>query len=61
MGASFKNANQVSEALISGADTVTVPLDILKQFASNDLAIHAVEVFNQHGKELNNINGMGNE
>ncbi len=61
MGASFKNANQVSEALISGADTVTVPLDILKQFASNDLAIHAVEVFNQHGKELNNINKMGNE
>lgn len=60
MGASFKNANQVSESFASGADTVTVPLDILKQFISNDLAVQAVDVFNQHGKELENINGMGN-
>lgn len=61
MGASFKNANQVSEAFASGADTVTVPLDILKQFVTNDLAIQAVEVFNEHGKELDKLNGTGND
>lgn len=56
MGASFKNTNQVINALIAGAHTVTVPMDILKGLIDKQLAISAIEVFNNHGKELDEMN-----
>lgn len=52
MAASFKTSEQVLSALISGADTVTVPIDIAESFLYKPLAINAIEVFNDHGKKL---------
>lgn len=56
MGASFKNTNQVIHALMAGAHTVTIPGDILKGLANKQLAISGIEVFNQHGRELEEKN-----
>lgn len=56
MGASFKNSTQVIEALTAGAHTVTVPMDILKAMTDKQLATSAIQVFNSHGKELNEMN-----
>lgn len=52
MGASFKNATQVVDALTAGAHTVTVPMDILRGLTDKQLATSAIQVFNDHGKEL---------
>lgn len=56
MGASFKNTTQVIEALTAGAHTVTVPMDILKEMTDKQLATSAIQVFNSHGKELDEMN-----
>lgn len=56
MGASFKNTNQVIEALVAGAHTVTVPMDILKALTDKQLATSAIKVFNDHGRELDEKN-----
>ncbi len=52
LAASFKNTNQVTEALMSGADTCTIPFDLFKQMIDKELAIGAIKVFNEHGREL---------
>lgn len=52
MGASFKNTNQVIKALMSGAHTVTIPMDVLKKMTDKQLATSAIAVFNSHGKQL---------
>lgn len=51
LAASFKNSSQVVNALVSGAHDATIPMDILKSIVDKDVAIKAVEVFNQHGLE----------
>ncbi|AEB30101.1 translaldolase [Carnobacterium sp. 17-4] len=55
MAASFKNANQVVDALIAGAHTATIPTDIVDQMMNKELAINAIKIFNSHGKELNKL------
>lgn len=52
LAASFKNTNQVVNALISGAHTATIPYDILVQMTDKDLVKNAVEVFYQDGINL---------
>lgn len=52
LAASFKNTNQVVNALVSGAHTATIPYDLLVQMADKDLALEAVEVFYQDGLDL---------
>lgn len=52
MGASFKNSQQVVYALTSGAHTVTIPYDIYLQMIDKEIALSAIDVFNQHGEEL---------
>lgn len=52
MGASFKNTKQIIEAYAAGADTVTVPSDLMEQMISKTLAEDAIKVFNEHGREL---------
>lgn len=51
MGASFKNQQQVIQSLLHGADTNTIPINILEGILNNKLAKDSVEVFNQHVKE----------
>lgn len=51
LAASFKNASQVVNVLVSGSHDATIPMDILKSMVNKDVAIKAVEVFNQHGLE----------
>ena len=55
MGASFKNTKQIIEAYTAGADTVTVPSDLMEQMISKTLAEDAIKVFNEHGRELEKI------
>ncbi len=52
LAASFKNTGQVTEALISGADTCTIPYDLFKQMIDKELAVSAIKVFNEHGREI---------
>lgn len=52
MGASFKNTRQIIEAYKAGADTVTVPSDLMEQMISKTVAEDAIKVFNEHGREL---------
>lgn len=52
MGASFRNTNQVIDALMAGAHTVTISMDILKGLTNKQLALSGIEVFNQHGRIL---------
>ncbi|UUI02365.1 transaldolase [Oceanobacillus jeddahense] len=52
MGASFKNSQQVIQALTSGAHTATIPYDIYVQMIDKEIALSAIDVFNQHGYEL---------
>jgi len=55
MGASFKNTKQIIEAYTAGADTVTVPSDLMEQMISKTVAEDAIKVFNEHGRELEKI------
>lgn len=52
MGASFKNTSQIIEVYKAGADTVTVPSDLMEQMISKTVAEDAIKVFNEHGREL---------
>ncbi|WP_282155483.1 transaldolase family protein [Cytobacillus gottheilii] len=52
MGASFKNSYQVVQALTAGAHTATIPYDIYIQMINKEVALAAIDVFNQHGREL---------
>lgn len=54
MGASFKNQRQIIQALLSGADTSTVPADLLKGMLNNKLAQDSMSVFNTHARERSN-------
>lgn len=55
MAASFKNANQVVDSLTAGAHTATIPAEIVDQMMNKELALNAIKVFNDHGKELNQL------
>lgn len=55
LAASFKNTNQILNALEAGAHTCTIPADLFKQMANKDLALNAIEVFNKEGRELEEI------
>jgi TalC/MipB family fructose-6-phosphate aldolase len=55
LAASFKNTNQIVGALEAGAHTCTIPTDIFKQMANKDLALNAIEVFNEDGQKLDEI------
>lgn len=47
LAASFRNTRQVMEALLAGADAVTIPYSILKQFSINPLVSNAVSDFSK--------------
>lgn len=51
MGASFKNQHQIMETLLSGAETVTTPVNLLHGMLNNKLARESIDVFNQHAQE----------
>lgn len=51
LSASFKNAGQVTKALLSGSHTATISYDIYLQMINKPLAAEAITVFNQHGRE----------
>lgn len=55
MAASFKNANQVVDSLTAGAHTATIPAEIVDQMMNKELALNAIKVFNDHGKELSEL------
>lgn len=52
LAASFKEPSQVTDALVAGAHTCTVPLAILKGMMDKEAAIAAIEVFNCDGETL---------
>ncbi|WP_238886066.1 transaldolase family protein [Clostridium sp. YIM B02551] len=52
VAASFKNPNQVNDAIFSGAHTVTIPYDILNQMLNKQLVVASVDKFNKDGYEL---------
>lgn len=52
LAASFKNTNQVVNALVSGSHTATISYDLLVQMANKDVVIKAIEAFDQDGKAL---------
>ncbi len=56
MGASFKNSNQVVDTLMAGAHTATISMDVVQKMINKELAINAIKVFNDHGKELDQMN-----
>ena len=52
MAASFKNANQVIDSLAAGAHTATVPPDVFESMMNKDLALKALDVFENDGRAL---------
>lgn len=52
MGASFKNCQQVVDALLAGADLATLPWSVFEQMMTKELATSAITVFNKQGAEL---------
>lgn len=52
LAASFKNTNQIVNALISGAHTATISYELLAQMADKDVALKAIDVFYQDGLNL---------
>ena len=52
LAASFKNTSQITDSLISGAHTCTIPFDLLKQMMDKELALSAIKVFNEQGIKL---------
>lgn len=52
LAASFKNTSQIVNALIAGSHTCTISFDLLKQMMDKPLAVEAIKVFNEDGKEL---------
>lgn len=52
LAASFKEPSQVTDALVAGAHTCTVPLAILKAMMDKEAALSAIEVFNCDGEIL---------
>lgn len=52
LAASFKNTAQITDALIHGAHTCTIPMELLRQMMDKQLAVSAIEVFNEDGKQL---------
>ncbi|MDD7463141.1 MAG: transaldolase family protein [Anaerococcus sp.] len=52
LAASFKNTNQIVNALISGAHTATISYELLVQMADKDVALKAIDVFYQDGLNL---------
>lgn len=57
LGASFKNTNQVIQTLASGAHTATVSYDMIEQMANKELALSAIDVFNQDARRLDEEGG----
>lgn len=55
MGASFKNSQQVRLIYDAGADTVTLPKDIVLQMINREGANQAIAIFNQDGQQLREI------
>jgi TalC/MipB family fructose-6-phosphate aldolase len=52
VAASFKNTQQILDALDHGAHTATIPYDLFQAMIGKDLATQAIAVFNDHGKML---------
>lgn len=52
VAASFKNTQQILDALDAGAHTATIPYDLFQAMIGKDLATQAIAVFNQHGSDL---------
>lgn len=52
MAASFKDSSQVIQSLDAGAHTATVSPLIFQEMAEKEVAKKAIDVFNDHGKEL---------
>jgi len=52
LAASFKEPVQVTDALMAGAHTCTVPLSIIKEMMDKEVALEAIEVFNCDGEAL---------
>lgn len=55
LGASFKNTNQVIDTLSSGAHTVTVSFDVLKNMVEKDLANASIQKFQADWEELQKL------
>lgn len=55
IAASFKNTNQILDALKSGAHTCTIPEDLFLQMINKDLALNAIKVFNNDGRNLDKM------
>src|SRR5699024_1762281 len=49
IAASFKNSNQVVDALIAGSHTATIAADVVDAMIEKELATNAINVFNEHG------------
>lgn len=58
LAASFKNSSQVMEALLGGADAVTLPPEVLEQMTSNPMAEAAVDGFFRDWKRVGGENTL---
>lgn len=52
LAASFKDPSQVTDALVAGAHTCTLPLGIMKLMMDKEAALDAIKVFNCDGQAI---------
>lgn len=52
LAASFKNTGQIIQTLCAGAHTVTIPYDLLTSMANKELALGAIQQFNEDAATL---------
>ena len=52
LGAGFHSTGQIREALNSGCETITAPLDLLKKCFTNENLIHAIDTFSNDWEDV---------
>lgn len=53
LAASLKSPEEAYQAIIAGADHLTIPLSLLKEMTTHELSLQTVTEFNQNGIGLN--------
>lgn len=61
LAASFKNTKQIIETLAAGSHTVTISSELFAEMANKQLALQAIDKFNEDAKALENMEGNANE
>ena len=61
MAASFKNTTQIVQTLAAGAHTVTISSELFAEMANKQLALQAIEKFNEDANTLIAMEGNVND